>query len=938
MLEKAYAPEAVESKWIEAWKRADLFHSEPDPGGKKSYTIVIPPPNVTGALHMGHALNNTLQDVLVRYHRLTGREACWVPGTDHGGIATQNVMEKQLKAEGVTRQQLGRGKFLDRMQDWVRECKSTILGQLTRLGCGLDFGREAFTMDEARAKAVHYAFKKFYEEGLVYRGERMVNWCVRCGTALSDIEVEFEEKKGHLWHMRYPLKDDPKRFLTVATTRPETMLGDTAVAVHPKDERYADWVGKELSLPLTGHALTVVADEHVDRAFGTGAVKVTPFHDPNDFEIWQRHEREMPAPRQVIGLDGKMTDEAGAYAGLPREEARKKIVADLEALAGADGEPILEKTEAYKHSVGTCYRCNQPIEPLVSEQWFMKMEAVAEKAVAAVDDGRFTIYPESWKKPYRDWLVNIRDWCLSRQIWWGHRIPVWYDADILADRIRVSVEHGGVVVKGTLREALDAGVPFETVRDAGRYRYESGGKAAGGALRVGAEIPEEGRWLQDQDVLDTWFSSALWPLSVFGWPEKTEDFKFYYPTSVLVTGYEILYLWVARMQMMGLHFEGTVPFHHAVMHGIVRDKRGKKMSKSLGNVIDPLVVMDKYGTDATRFALASLAYPGKDIPFAEDSITGPRNFANKIWNLTRFVLDYALKNETPPAGGYSLDSLDRGSLELADRWILSRYEETAEAVRASMAGYNIAAAADALYGFLWDEFCDWYVELSKSGLDDAARLPVIRAILVQVLTGSLKMLHPFMPYITEELYENLRAYAGESADFVLRAGAPAPEGWKDPGSVASMGVVMDAVRSLRALRAQLNVPPALKIKAFHSGDEAELRALAPHAGYVRHLARLEALEAAANGRPAQSATAVSRKLTFFVPLAGVIDFDRERTRLTKEIARVAKELEKCRKQLTNASFLERAPVDEVDKIRARQDEFESMHSSLAATLESLGES
>ncbi|OGR56759.1 MAG: valine--tRNA ligase [Elusimicrobia bacterium GWA2_69_24] len=935
MLDKIYSPQAIEAKWTEAWAKAGLFHSEPARDGRRAYTIVIPPPNVTGALHIGHALNNTLQDVLVRFHRLHGRESCWVPGTDHGGIATQNVMEKQLKAENQTRHLIGRERFLERMLAWTRDCKKTILGQLTRLGCSLDFGREAFTLDEARARSVYHAFADFFAKGLISRGERMVNWCVRCGTALSDIEVEHEERKGHLWHIRYPLADDPAHFVTVATTRPETLLGDTAVAVHPEDERYEGLVGRKLLLPLHDRPIPLLADDAIDRAFGTGAVKVTPCHDPADFELWQRHLSEMEAPPAVIGADGKMTPDAREpYAGLSREKAREQVVKDLQAAKGRDGLPLLSKIEPYHGSVGVCYRCQQAIEPRVSEQWFMKMGPLAEKAVAAVDRREHRIFPDSWEKPYREWLGNIQDWCLSRQIWWGHRIPVWYCAGCLGDKLAASVPDGEGLPRKTGRVSalLAAGVPFAKLEQDGVWQYQAGKTPDRDGLAVQSgrpgPCPKCGgtHWLQDQDVLDTWFSSALWPLSVFGWPEETADLKFYYPTDVLVTGYEILYLWVARMQMMGLHFRGQVPFTHTLIHGIVRDKRGKKMSKSLGNVVDPLVLMDKFGTDAFRFSLATQAYPGRDIPFAEESVTGARNFANKLWNSTRFVL----MNLEGQGGIVPLEKLDRAQLSLADRWILSEFEAVLAETRAYVAAYNLAAAAGALYRFLWDSFCDWYVELAK-----LERGVTVRSILVHVLTGTLKMLHPFMPFITEELFAALRVHAGESAEFILGARAPQLSGWADGEARRRMGVVMEAVQSLRALRSQLNVHPGLMIRAFYAGAGPEAEVVREHGDYLRHLAKLESLEPLAGPRPAQSATAVAKTLTFFVPLAGVIDFDKERQRIAKEIARLSAELEHSGRQLQDRNFVERAPEAEVLKVRALRQEAEAKHASLAQTLQTL---
>jgi valyl-tRNA synthetase len=826
-----------------------------------------------------------------------------VPGTDHGGIATQNVMEKQLKAEKLTRDDLGRDKFLERMQVWVRDCKKTILGQLTRLGCALDFSREAFTMDEARAKAVFHAFSEFHAKGLIYRGERMVNWCVRCGTALSDIEVEHEDRKGKLFHIRYPAADGGPG-LVVATTRPETMLGDTAVAVNPKDERYVTLVGKTLRLPLADRDIPVVADAEVDSAFGTGAVKVTPAHDPNDFAIRQRHPEL--GTLVVIGFDGTMTAAAGRFAGLSREKARDEVVAALGAALDEEGQPLLVKVEDYKNAVSVCYRCQQSIEPLLSEQWFMKMGPLAEKALAALDDGRFKVHPQSWAKPYRAWLVNIQDWCLSRQIWWGHRIPAWYCLSCN------DLEGKAFMTLKGLKATVSAEKPATCAHC---------GKTGGG-------------FVQDPDVLDTWFSSALWPLSVFGWPERTKDLAFYYPTEVLVTGYEILYLWVARMQMMGLWFEDKAPFADALMHGIVRDKSGKKMSKSLGNVVDPLVMMDKHGTDAFRFALVSQAYPGRDIPFAEDSVTGPRNFVNKLWNSTRYVLDYALKNEAAPAGGYSLERLDRATLSLADRWVLARFEAVTAGARASVAEYNLAAAADALYGFLWDDFCDWYVELSKTALADPARAEAAKAILVQVLSGTLKLLHPFMPYVTEELWQALKPYAGETAAFAFQAGAPDPKGWADDAAVADMRRLIAAVGSIRAIRSILEVPPGLKLKAYFMGSNGSAPLLQAHAETVKYLARLESLELSAE-RPPRAAVAVAGTTPIYLPLEGVVELDKAKGRLEKAIEKLGRELVKADGMLGNKSFLERAPKEEVDKVRARRDEAAAEQGFLKDTLAAL---
>ncbi len=852
MLEKAYEPKPVEEKRLASWDAAGLGRSEPRDGAKP-YTIVIPPPNVTGALHIGHALNNSLQDSFIRHHRMKGEEACWVPGTDHGGIATQNVMEKQLKAEKIDRHALGRDAFLDRMQNWTRDCKKTILGQLHRLGSTLDWKREAFTMDEARGKAVYEAFKTLWERGLIYRGERLVNWCVRCGTALSDIEVEREERKGALYHIHYP-QPDGSEGVVVATTRPITMFGDTAVAVNPKDERWKHMVGKTVLIPFIDRAIPVVEDSYVEFELGTGALKVTPAHDQNDWELGERHK--LPAIK-AIGPDGKLTEAAGGYAGLSREKAQDQIVADLEA------QGFLRKKEDHKSAVQTCYRCGSVIEPLLSLQWFVKQTELAKAPLAALDAGEFKIYPANWAKPYRDWLVNIKDWCVSRQIWWGHRIPVW---------------------------------------------YKDGEKPA-----VSLTSPGAG-WTQDPDVLDTWFSSALWPLAVFGWPAQTKDLAYYYPTSTLVTGYEILYLWVARMQMMGHAFLGKPAFPDAVIHGIVRDKSGKKMSKSLGNVVDPLVMMDKHGTDALRFALLAQAFPGKDIAFDEQSVVGARNFVNKLWNSTRFVLMNL--PETPVVYG-----IDSKNLETADLWILSRCQATLAKAKASMDEYDPAAAAGALYVFLWDEFCAWYIELAKGRLTGAegAGKDAVRAVLVRVLAASLKALHPIMPFVTEELYGAIKAYAGENAEFILRAGYKGLDGdWANPAVEKEMARVMAAVTSIRSLRSQLNVPPGLKIKAVAEGPFAS-DLIGKHRAYALLLAQLESLEPMNGARPDQSATAVADGVTFHIPLAGVVDFAKERERLNKDLAKAESDIEKCAAKLKNLSAAASAPADKVAEAKEQHD-------------------
>ena len=902
MLEKQYEPKPIEEKWLKAWLESGTFNSDPAPGKKQPFVIVIPPPNITGALHMGHALNDTLQDVLVRYHRMKGEEALWVPGTDHGGIATQNVMEKILKAEKIGRHDLGRDKFLERMQVWSKDIKQTILGQLKRVGCALDWRREAFTMDEARGRAVNEAFARLWKDGLIYRGERMINWCVRCGTALSDIEVAHEDRKGHLWYIRYPAEDGGEG-ITVATTRPETLLGDTAVAVPIDSAKWKHLIGKNVELPLTGRSIPVIADPAVDAGFGEGAVKVTPAHDPNDFEIGLRHK--LPSVK-VIDFHGKMTQDVPAeFRGLPREKAREAVVAALEARG------LLKKTEPYTHAVPVCDRCQQVIEPLVSNQWFVKMEELATPALKAAEDGRVVFHPESWKKPYVEWLKGIKDWCISRQIWWGHRIPVWYclECNKVGDRALMDIPD--------LKATFSVDLPRK-------------------CAHCGST---SGKFVPDPDVLDTWFSSALWPFSVFGWPEATPDLKFFYPTTALVTGYEILYLWVARMQMMGLRFLGEVPFSHVYIHGIVRDRHGKKMSKSLGNVIDPLTMMEKYGTDAMRFSLAAQSKAGKDIPFSDDMIVGARNFTNKLWNTTRFVLMNLPEDPKRfQVSGAGEGNLYKGTsspdtrnptppLELADRWILGEYRAMVRDARASLDAYDPASAADTLYGFVWDRFCDWYLELAKirlMGADEAAK-DVPRAILVEILDGVLKLLHPFMPFITEECWQAMKPYTGEKTPFALHAHLPLPAEPHAGEDQRAMEVVMEVTRAIRAIRSQFDVPPSLQLDAVVSADDAPaLKVLSEHGAYIRHLARLKDIRSQSDGqKPPHSATAVVAGLKLFIPLEGIIDLDKEKARLKKETDLVREEMGKLDVKLGREDFRTRAPKAEVDRTLARKAELEA---------------
>jgi len=898
-LDKTYNPETTEAPWYAQWEKKGYF--KPNSEGKGSYSIVIPPPNVTGSLHMGHALNNVLQDVLTRWHRMLGEKTVWVPGTDHGGIATQNVVEKLLRSEKKTRFDLGREKFLERMWQWRRESGDTILMQLKRLGASCDWSRTRFTMDEQCSLAVRQAFVMLFKKGLIYRGPRMVNWCPRCHTALADIEVEHEERAGHLWHIRYPLSStsspaasgggtmDPRpttagdddTYVVVATTRPETMLGDTAVAVNPQDLRYQPFIGKKLKLPLMNREIPVIADEAVESAFGTGAVKVTPAHDPTDFEIGERHK--LPHV-DVIGFDGKMTAEAGVYAGLDRFEARKRIVVDLEA------QGLLEKTEDYRLSAAVCYRCQTIIEPLVSEQWFIKMKDLAARAADATRQGKVNIFPSSWEKPYTNWLDNIRDWCISRQIWWGHRIPV-YSCD---------QKHTFACVETPVQ-----------------------------CTTCGSKTLK-----QDDDVLDTWFSSALWPISVFGWPEQTEDLKTFYPTSVLVTGHEILYLWVARMVMMGLEFQNDVPFRQVYIHGIVRDKHGKKMSKSLGNVIDPLEKMKQFGTDALRFSLAESSIPGRDLHLADESFLKARNFANKLWNASRFVL--------MNLDGYSPKPLPKGSeLGLADRWILHELQAAIERVSESLSAYNPADASRALYEFIWGSLCDWYLEISKvalTGSDTKAR-SVKQTLLVHLLDQSLTLLHPVMPYETEALFQAMKPFLSNPADSIMIHPWPRIDKTRlDPAAKDKMTLVQDVVTAIRTLRSESVIPPGTWIScALRNLDSRALAILKDPdvLAFIRSLARVTNLDLNAMGRPTHYLFTVFGGGEIYVEAEDLIDKEKEKARLLKNRGQLEQMLSRGKIALENPDFLKRAPQEEVENRKQTLVQIEKKLQSLQRNLEGL---
>jgi valyl-tRNA synthetase len=878
-LAKVYEPTAVERNWYGVWEREGFFRAKPD-SGKPPYSIVIPPPNVTGALHMGHALNNTLQDILCRWKRMSGYEVLWMPGTDHAGIATQNVVERQLAGEGTSRHDLGREAFIERVWKWKGESGGQIIGQLKRLGASCDWERERFTMDEGLSRAVREVFVRLYEEGLIYRDNRLINWCPRCHTALSDIEVEHEDKAGNLWHIRYPVVGDPDRFVVVATTRPETMLGDTAVAVHPEDERYADLVGKRVLLPLVNREIPVVADEYVDREFGTGVVKITPAHDFNDFEVGRRHNLDL---LNVFDESAVVNAAGHQYEGMDRFAARKKVVEDLEGLG------LLEKIDDHAHAVGGCYRCKTVVEPYLSLQWYVKVGPLAERALAAVKDGRTRIVPQQWENTYYDWMENIKDWCISRQIWWGHRIPAWY------------CDHCGKTTVAKVDPTVCAACGSDEIR-------------------------------QETDVLDTWFSSALWPFSTMGWPDRTPELAAFYPTSCLVTGFDILFFWVARMMMMGLHFMDEVPFRDVYIHALVRDAQGQKMSKSKGNVIDPLVVIDQYGTDAFRFTLAAFAAQGRDIKLAEERIAGYRNFVNKIWNASRF----ALMN----LEGFDPDAVNPAALDLsnADRWILHRLNAAAAETAEALDAYRFNDAAGTLYRFTWSEFCDWYIELAKDDLyrGDDARKVTARYILWLVLENLLRLLHPFMPFITEEIWHALPGTRPAASIMVADYPRHVPE--RDcPEGAAEMELVMEVIRGIRNIRGEMDVAPSREIAVILScGSADSLRLLKRNEAYVMSLARLSDL-AIGQGleRPADAAVQVAGDVEIAVPLKGLVDVEEEERRLLKEIGKLDKEIEMFGRKLENPSFVERAPAEVVAKEREKLTEVSQKKEVLLASLDKI---
>lgn len=874
-LPKVYEPREVEGRVYEMWEKNGCFEGRRDPD-KRPFTIVMPPPNVTGQLHMGHAMDCTLQDILIRFKRMQGYAALWVPGTDHAGIATQIKVEEELrKSEGLTRYDLGREKFLERVWDWKHKFGNRIVEQQKKLGASCDWSRARFTMDEGLSNAVRHVFVSLYNKGLIYKGSRIINWCPHCVTALSDAEVEYKEKPGHLWHIRYPIAREEGRYVTVATTRPETMLGDTGVAVNPEDGRYRDIVGKKCILPLVNKEIPIVADAYVDMEFGTGCVKMTPAHDPNDFEVGLRHNLESI---RVLDDNGKVVEGYGRYSGMDRYEARKAIVADLEE------QGYLVKVEEHTHNVGTCYRCGTDVEPIISAQWFVKMEPLAREALRVVNDGEVKFVPDRFSKIYTNWMENVHDWCISRQLWWGHRIPAWTCEDC-----------GGMTVSET--------DPTECQHCHSTHIH------------------------QEEDVLDTWFSSALWPFSTLGWPdESSEDFKYFYPTDVLVTGYDIIFFWVARMIFSACEHTGKPPFHTVFIHGLVRDDKGRKMSKSLGNGIDPLEMADQYGADALRFNLITGNSPGNDMRFYTERCEAMRNFANKIWNASRFLMMNLTidRCELP----------DR--LELEDKWILSKLNSVIPEVTENMERYELGVAAQKVYDFIWDSYCDWYIELTKTRLQGEDEDSKLRAqqVLCYVLTETLKLLHPFMPFITEEIWQALP----HSGDYLMLQQWPQHRAELDfPEEEKAMELIMDAIRGVRARRAEMNVPPSKKAQLTVSTLERAV--FEQGIPFLKRLAYASdvTVEGVADAGSDDAMTAqgmvtvTTHAARLFMPLAELVDLEKEKARIEKELKKNRAELDKLEAKLGNPGFVNKAPAHVVE---AEQDRAEKLRALLAKLEES----
>ncbi len=870
-LAKVYDPGSVEDRTYAFWQEGNFFHAEVDPE-KEPYTIVIPPPNITGQLHMGHALDQTLQDVLIRWRRMQGRSALWLPGTDHASIATEAKIVAAMKEEGLTKEELGREKFLERAWAWKEKYGGRIVEQLKKLGSSCDWERERFTLDEGCNRAVNEVFCRLYEKGLIYRGERIINWCPHCLTSISDAEVEYEDQAGHFWHVRYPVVGMEGQYIEVATTRPETMLGDTAVAVNPEDERYAHLVGKMLLLPLVGKEIPLVADPYVEKDFGTGCVKITPAHDPNDFEVGLRHG--LPVINIMNG-DGTINQNGGKYAGMDRYAARKAIVADLEA-AG-----YLVRVEDYSHNVGCCYRCGTTVEPLVSKQWFVKMEPLAKPAIEAVKSGETKFVPERFDKTYFHWMENIKDWCISRQLWWGHRIPAWYCQDC-----------GEVMVA---REAPHA-CP----------------KCGSGKLE------------QDPDTLDTWFSSALWPFSTLGWPEETPELKYFYPTNTLVTAYDIIFFWVARMIFSGCEQMGKTPFDTVLIHGLVRDAQGRKMSKSLGNGIDPLEIIQQYGADTLRFALATGNSPGNDMRFSDEKVKASRNFANKIWNASRFLLmnlDESITASRLPE-----------TLETEDKWVVSLYNTLVKEVTDNLERFELGIAVQKLYDFIWDVFCDWYIELAKTRLQaggDKARS--VQQVLVYVLGNTLKLLHPFMPFITEEIWQSL-PHAGEGPSIMVAKWPVYDPALSFAREEADFQKVMDIIKAIRNQRAEMNIPPAKKAKVYI--ETAETGVFRDGAPFLERLASAQSVEVGERFDLPGAVQVVTPAAKAYIPMEQLIDREKELARLQKEKEKCLSDIAFVEKKLQNQAFVAKAPAQVVEaerkKIQVSQQHLAKLEESIAA--------
>ncbi len=882
-LPSRYDPSKVESGIYQIWEKAGYFNADRD-SYRRPYTIVIPPPNVTGILHMGHALNNTYQDILIRYHRMLGYNALWMPGTDHAGIATQNVVERKLAKQGLRRQDLGREKFVQEVWNWKEEYGSTIIRQLKRLGASCDWRRLRFTMDSDYSLAVRYVFVHLYKKGLIYQGNYIINWCPRCHTALADEEAPKKETQGKLYYVRYPIKDRKEEFIVVATTRPETILGDTAVAVNPGDKRYKDLVGKKVILPIINREIPIIADDYVDPEFGTGAVKITPAHDPDDFWVGKRHNLDAPV---VIDSEGKMTDLAGPYKGLDRFECRKQIISDLQRLG------LVEKIEDYIHNVGHCYRCDTVIEPYLSRQWFVKMKPLAEPAIKAVKEGRIRFIPSRWTKVYLNWMENIQDWCISRQIWWGHRIPVWYCVD-----------------KGGNRTDCPPIVEMEDPK----------------------VCPNCGNTnlVQDGDVLDTWFSSWLWPFATFYWPKDDPDVKadleYFYPTNTLVTAPEILFFWVARMIMAGLEFMGEIPFSDVYLHGTVRDDTGRKMSKSLGNIIDPLEIIEEMGADALRFSLISITAVGQDVYLSRSKFELGRNFTNKIWNATRYILSHLLPEVRDT-------DWEKGLLTLEDRWILDCLSQTIEKVNDALKNYRFNESANLLYDFFWHQFCDWYIEATK--IDRGKEIKVNQQkILLYVLEHFLRLLHPFMPFITEEIYQRLKEVMNLSGQTIMLMPYPQEGGRKDPGARQRFELVKSLIYHLRNMRTQVSLRPSDRPDVLLSGPKA--REVLESVELVRFLARVGKVEEIEEGkRPSESLAGVLPGLEFFLVLSGLVDVKREKERVRQQIQETQNAIEKKELLLSNANFTNRAPKNVVEEERRKLEELRDTLKRLEALYDDL---